>query len=330
MHAQRLPWRIALGITLSFSLLVLLYLYQPQEYLQLGNYFSSQQPSSKVQPEVHPSHASHKVELVVASTKKEDTAWVSKHFPDWHPQIYVVNDNNATLTVPKNKGREAMVYLTYLIENYDKLPDNVVFIHASRFAWHNDDPDFDAVPTLRNLQFGHLEEVGYVNLRCVWVIGCPYEIHPFRDDGHHDEESEVLSAKGAYKQAFEVLLPGVPVPELVAVSCCSQFAVTRQKIQTRPRSDYEHYRDWLLETPLGDDVSGRVLEFLWHILFGQEAVFCPSAEACYCKVFGHCNINCTDSACDGRYALPKYSQLPDGWPLIGFDGEQRNYTGSLE
>lgn len=276
MHASRLPWRLALGVTLSFSLLVLLYLYEPQEYLQLGNYFSSQQPSSKiqsevqpdsqpeVQPESQPGQTPRKVELVVASTKKEDTAWVGKHFPDWHPQIYVVNDKHAALTVPKNKGREAMVYLTYLIDSYEKLPDSVVFIHASRFAWHNDDPDFDAVPTLRNLQFGHLGEVGYVNLRCVWVIGCPYEIHPLKDDGHHDEGSKVPSARGAYKQAFEVLLPGVPVPELVAVSCCSQFAVTRQKIQTRPRSDYEHYRDWLLETPLGEDVSGRVFEFLWH------------------------------------------------------------------
>ncbi|KAH7025885.1 uncharacterized protein B0I36DRAFT_329351 [Microdochium trichocladiopsis] len=332
MLANRLQWRIALSVTLGLVLLGLLYLNQSQDYLSLREHIFGDKlvPDPASSPDVPVDHGSHKVELVVASTKAEDTAWVTKHFPDWHPQIYVVNNKHATLTVPKNKGREAMVYLTYIIDNYDDLPENVVFIHASRFAWHNDDPDYDAVPTLRNLQLDYVAESGYVNLRCVWVIGCPYEIHPFQDAGHKDEGSKTPSAKGVYKQAFEELLPGTQVPELVAVSCCSQFAVTRQTLQTRPRSDYEHFRDWLLKTPLTDDLSGRVLEFLWHILFGKDAVFCPSAATCYCKVFGHCNSTCTDSACDGRYTLPPYSQLPKGWPLIGWKDEHRNYTGELD
>lgn len=28
----------------------------------------------------------------------------------------------------------------YIIDNYDNLPDLVVFRHAHRFQWHNDDP----------------------------------------------------------------------------------------------------------------------------------------------------------------------------------------------
>lgn len=54
------------------------------------------------------------VEIVVASLKNENTAWVRQNLPDWSHSIYVVDDPSAPLTVPKNKGREAMVYLTYV------------------------------------------------------------------------------------------------------------------------------------------------------------------------------------------------------------------------
>ena len=28
----------------------------------------------------------------------------------------------------------------YIIDNYDTLPDVMVFIHSLRYQWHNDDP----------------------------------------------------------------------------------------------------------------------------------------------------------------------------------------------
>ena len=52
------------------------------------------------------------VELVVASMRKENTAWLEDYLVDWKKSIYVVDDENAALRVPKNKGREAMVFLT--------------------------------------------------------------------------------------------------------------------------------------------------------------------------------------------------------------------------
>lgn len=51
-------------------------------------------------------------ELVVASLRDDDTSWLQKNLPDWKANIYVVNNKAAPLTVPVNKGREAMVYLT--------------------------------------------------------------------------------------------------------------------------------------------------------------------------------------------------------------------------
>ncbi|KAK3381206.1 hypothetical protein B0H63DRAFT_545682 [Podospora didyma] len=123
------------------------------------------------------------VDVVVASMKHEDTERVHKHLPThWRTTVYVVDDPTASLTVPENKGREAMAYLTCVsLLVFLSLAETTLFIHASRFAWHNDDPDHDAVASLRNLNIAHIQESGFVNLRCVWTLGCPAKIWPHQD-----------------------------------------------------------------------------------------------------------------------------------------------------
>lgn len=54
------------------------------------------------------------VEMVVASMKHENVSWLDEYLPEWKKNIYVVDDNKAKLTVPMNKGREAMVFLRYV------------------------------------------------------------------------------------------------------------------------------------------------------------------------------------------------------------------------
>lgn len=55
----------------------------------------------------------YNVTLVVASQTTDDTTWLENAFPEWSKEIYVTDDQNAALTVPKNRGREGMVYLRY-------------------------------------------------------------------------------------------------------------------------------------------------------------------------------------------------------------------------
>ncbi|KAK1138801.1 hypothetical protein N8T08_001762 [Aspergillus melleus] len=263
-------------------------------------------------------------DLVVASMKKDDVSWLFEFFPEWHKSIYVVNDPDAELTVKLNKGRESMVYLTYIIDNYDSLPESMLFIHSLRYQWHNDDPYYDGVPMLRNFQLPYLQKQGYVNLRCAWVLGCPVEIHPLTDT-----HRENVHAGEYYKNGFMELFPGVDVPDEVGVSCCAQFGVTKWKILERPKSDYERFRKWLSETTLPDDLSGRIMEYSWHMIFGKDPIYCPSAEECYCKVFGLCDLTCTGGDCAGRYALPPFSSLPQGWPHIGWKGQKQDPSKGL-
>ena len=73
-------------------------------------------------------------------------------------------------------------------------------------------------------------------------------------------------------EVWERFFPGVQLPETIAAQCCAQFAVRDEKIRKRGRETYERMREWILETELIDDVSGRVLEKLWAYIFTEEAV----------------------------------------------------------
>ncbi len=173
---------------------------------------------------------------------------------------------------------------------------------------------------LKNLQLPYVLSQGYVNLRCVWALGCPSEM---RLDQPPTDSS--LTTEAAYPQAFQELFPGRALPLVVGVGCCAQFAVSGARIRDTSLSQYEHYRRWLLETSLEDHISGRVLEYSWHMIFGKEPVHCLNAEECYCNVFGFCKLECQgNDKCGERWPFPPSATLPDGWPKIGWEGESRD------
>lgn len=150
---------------------------------------------------------------------------------------------------------------SYIIDHYDKLEDVTIFVHAERYQWHNDDPDYDGQRLLSSLNLTQIQVQGYASLKCSWTLGCPAEIHPSRDAG---KPSNPPKAGEVYKQSFQVLFPDVEVPDVVGSACCAQFAVSRDAIRNRPKADYEKYRQWILDTEIVDDLSGRVLEYAWH------------------------------------------------------------------
>jgi len=59
----------------------------------------------------HAGNGTRRTAVVVAKTASEDATWLDDYFPQWEKNIYSVGDRNAKLKIPKNKGRESMVYL---------------------------------------------------------------------------------------------------------------------------------------------------------------------------------------------------------------------------
>ncbi|KAL5341020.1 hypothetical protein BJX70DRAFT_85524 [Aspergillus crustosus] len=224
--------------------------------------------------------------IVMAKLSTEDTNWVSAELGEWRNYIYVVDNPDAPRHTPMNKGREALAYLLYIVEHYHDLPSTMVFIHSHRDgwpgAWHTDTMDYSNVESIRSLQIDFVQRNGYANLRCQSSPGCPNEIEPFRDPPRPGKNAEQV-----YVDAWRSLFGNDNVPEVIGAPCCSQFAVSKDQVLKRPLSDYQRYYNWVLTNDLPDDLTSRVMEYTWHIIFGQEAVYCPDVFQCYEDVYGN-------------------------------------------
>ena len=120
---------------------------------------------------------------------------------------------------------------------------------------------------MRLLNLDYVQMQKYVNLRCRTNVGCADPVQPFRDPPALDEDR----IEHHMAEAWLFMFGDIPVPEKISTPCCAQFAVSKQQILTRSKEEYERYLTWLVETPLSDDMSGRIFEYLWHIIFGAES-----------------------------------------------------------
>ena len=232
----------------------------------------------------NPSAATYTRALVIPRMKDENITWIANELPDLDTVIYVANDPSAPLHPPKNKGHEVMIYLTYIIDHYDDLPDISIFMHAHRWTHHNNHLlGHDAVQMIRRLNSDYATRKGYVNMRCEWYPGCPEWLHPDNaKESLAKQEEEVLS------RSWRELFPTSPIPKALGQACCAQFALSRERILSLSLSRYIFYRDWVMRTPLSNYVSGRIWEYTWQFLFTAQSTVCPAEHICYCDGFGVC------------------------------------------
>lgn len=318
---------------------------------------------------------STKPALIVSRVESDGSAaWLEKLADKYTLCIYDVDNagaddsakssSSAYLQVPANRGHEAMAYLTFLIDNYDNFPSKgAVFVHGSRWAWHNDAPDYDNAALLRDLDIpAALAPSGYHNLRCDWSAGtCPSNVPA---QGSLEMRLQSAVAPWSARAASDMALPralgslfgGVDGwrdamlgrNDAVRAQCCAQFVVSRERVWQHTQAEYIALRQWLLDgsaaasggmsrstsrrdqngvvAPADDKVAGRILSYLWHILFAERGLdglisldslnrgSCPTAQECYCRLYGWCNLQCTNpGSCRGQYSVPQYYKLPDNW-----------------
>ena len=88
-----------------------------------------------------------------------------------------------------------MIYLTYIVDHYNDLPDITIFMYAHCWTHHNNHLlGHDAVRNGPPIRSDHVIREGYVNMRCEWTPGCPEWLHPDNTRESLDkQEEEVLS-----------------------------------------------------------------------------------------------------------------------------------------
>ncbi|KAJ9637928.1 hypothetical protein H2204_004518 [Knufia peltigerae] len=293
VHVLRLRVKLLVISALTVTNMILLAIVKPkQDPYDLVSFIKASVGWSARYPPEEDTHTPAWDKIVVTPARDvDDISWLAEDLPGWQHAVYYVDRSSAvarndSLRTPINKGNEAMAYLTYIIDHYHRhIPSIVVFLHSHRNgfwkAWHVDDPLHNNANTLRHLQLDHVRRQGYVNLRCNWNPGCTevWEPNPHLTNRTWDEifanttTPFFESSPGKPAASSQMTADhGDVFSRRVWTSCCAQFAVSREQIYLRPLQDYVNIRQWLLETDLEDFLSGRIMEYLWHVIFGQEAI----------------------------------------------------------
>ena len=222
--------------------------------------------------------------MIIPRLQSDNISWVSDELPDVETAVYIANDPLAALHPPKNKGHEVMIYLSYIINHYEALPDILIFMHAHRWTHHNNALlAYDAAEMVRRLNSDYVTREGYVNLRCHWSPGCPEWLHSGNPRESLEKQEEVVLSK-----CWSELFPSDPLPAALGQACCAQFALSKERVLSVPLSRFVFYRDWIIRTPLSDYMSGRIWEYSWQFLFTGQSIYCPAEHICYCGGFGLC------------------------------------------
>ncbi|KAK9420278.1 hypothetical protein SUNI508_06547 [Seiridium unicorne] len=226
------------------------------------------------------------VNLVIATTTSDDISWASHlRIPNLNIIRYVSDDPTAPYHPPIAKGREALMYHTYLYDFYDSLPDISILIHAHESPWHTDPELWSSMMfTLSNLDLDAVVERGYANLRVSWYQACPDWVNTTKTPEESVKQEEPWMA-AAFRANFG---DDIEVPEILAGPCCSQFAVTREAVHRRDRDMYAHAMAWLMETDWSDYIVGRTWEHMWSWLFKHEPTDCPVEWKTFCRMYGVC------------------------------------------
>ena len=68
----------------------------------------------------------------------QDTSWLDVYLSDIPHVVYQVGDPSASIGAQHatlaNKGNEAMAYLQFILDYWERLPASVVFLHGHRWA----------------------------------------------------------------------------------------------------------------------------------------------------------------------------------------------------
>ena len=197
--------------------------------------------------------------MIVISHFNEDLDWLDLFIGNQIPYIVYTRSSDplARHSIKINKGREAVAYLRYIVDNYSDLPSTIAFIHAHRTAWHQKDPS-DIVIALRALQWHKYNYMPLTSSTTSSTFKLP------------SPDPQVKVNFEVWRDVLQKEL-GSPPENGVQTYCCASFAVKKEMILAHPKNFYSNILDYLVASPHSDQLTGRTLEYTWHMIFGQPA-----------------------------------------------------------
>lgn len=181
--------------------------------------------------------------LAVIAKFKEDISWVKEL-----SCAYNIYDKDKDIP---NVGREAETYLRYIIENYDNLPDHVVFLQGH--------------------PFDHLKEhnINFLN-DCIQSINNSDVTIPLNYIVQEPQNKYTRTCE-SFKALFDS-----PLPDKVNVCWGAQYIVPKSCILNRPKEFYEVIRKVMVDVNNTQYIMTNclvcpwTLERMWLYIFDKS------------------------------------------------------------
>ncbi len=200
---------------------------------------------------------------VVIARYDENVSWTTKlNMP------YTIIQKQPNLNV----GTESWAFVHFIIENYENLPDRILFVHGHENSYHQDHPTWYIANNLNwNLEYMNINtrrfDEQYIS-----------SIDDFEDIERHYRKSYKLWIADNWYDLYGSL----PRPHTLFFLGYNQFVLSKKNILRHPKDFYKRMLKWLETTDIDRKmyvgpsynfdrakayVSGRICEYTWHYIF---------------------------------------------------------------
>lgn len=193
-------------------------------------------------------HSFKKTIKVAIAHYGEDLFWL-EHIK-YESQI--ISKNGLPEEVSPNRGKEASSYLEYIIKNYYKLPDITIFFHGHRNSWHHPE---NVDETINKIIFNY----NYYNINSVCSPRHGTKLLSLNEEG----QSYLYPNKYIIENKIKFNID----PSRIKFRPAACFYVSKKAILQHRIDTYKYWLDWLMTTPEHSEISSRVFEYCWHIIF---------------------------------------------------------------
>lgn len=214
---------------------------------------------------------SERVQVVIARYG-EDIAWANELGYD-----YIVYDKGgqpvAGAVALPNIGREGHTWLTHIVRQYHALAPVSVFLQGDPFD-HISEQGRGTVSTLRSMiedvvvSKTHFRGFAWFRIKCDG-LGRPHDLRDAANQGRWAGWGRDIPVAGVFGELFDA----PPPDQFIARGSAGCFAVTAERIRTRPRAFYEHGLRLFEADPDDAHNTGHAFERLWHNIFNGNTAW---------------------------------------------------------
>lgn len=215
-------------------------------------------------------HMTDSVQVIIARYS-EDVSWAETLGYDYIVYDKGPNPLKGTKQL-RNIGREGHTYLTHIVENYDTLAGMNVFLQGSPFD-HIDNRGCGTPDMLRKMikdvveSNAHFKGLAWFKLKCD-RLGHPHDLHKPENKGRWSGWGKDIPVGDIFERLFDAQFPN----QLIVRAPAGLFAVSGERIRTRPKAFYEYALKMFEADPDDSSNTGHAFERLWqHIFNGNTA-----------------------------------------------------------